>query len=133
MNEEEEEFARIVFQQSSSNVTTIWTLNSMNDASPTFGEGQISYYTSSTYQITLDLLTNGGRGYVALDDFTFKPGMCRGQFSFFFLIFVFSDLMQEKRKYDGDTLWGLKYLDLAPGPVRRHTERISECSIFFSS
>ncbi|KAK7098916.1 hypothetical protein V1264_003131 [Littorina saxatilis] len=51
----------------------------MNDASPTFGEGQISYYTSSTYQITLDLLTNGGRGYVALDDFTFKPGMCRGK------------------------------------------------------
>ena len=68
-----------LFQQLSPNATDIWLLNSVNNQGSTFQEGQISYYTTGTYVITLDLKTLGGHGYIVLDDFTFKSGMCRGQ------------------------------------------------------
>ena len=70
----------ILLQHSSPNATAIWRLNSVNTQRPAFLEGQISYYTTDTYQITLDLLTLGGHGYLVLDDFTFRTGMCQGQF-----------------------------------------------------
>ncbi|KAL8608892.1 hypothetical protein ACOMHN_065230 [Nucella lapillus] len=63
-------------QQSSTNMTTLWKLNSVNQASSGFNEGQISFNSTATYHLILDVLTLGGRGHVALDDFTFKPGMC---------------------------------------------------------
>ena len=58
----------------------MWLLNSADSQGSTFQEGQISYYTTGTYQITIDLKTLGGHGYIVLDDFTFRSGMCRGQY-----------------------------------------------------
>nr|KAG5689549.1 hypothetical protein BaRGS_022052 [Batillaria attramentaria] len=61
-------------QGSSSNRTAMWKSNSQQSNSWT--EGQVSYYTTGVYQILVDITTLGGRGYIALDDFTFSADMC---------------------------------------------------------
>jgi hypothetical protein len=57
----------------------IWQLNSVDSQSNAFLEGQIGYYANYSHSLSIDLQTNGGRGFIALDDFNVIPAACRGQ------------------------------------------------------
>lgn len=60
------------------NTTSMWSMDSDGDQTG-FQEGQIAYYTSTSYEIIIELFTKGdARGYIILDDVSFLPSYCEG-------------------------------------------------------
>ncbi|XP_025084914.1 MAM and LDL-receptor class A domain-containing protein 1-like [Pomacea canaliculata] len=69
----------IYLRPQAGNTTSMWSMDSDGDQTG-FQEGQIAYYTSTSYEIIIELFTKGdARGYIILDDVSFLPSYCEAK------------------------------------------------------